>query len=571
MNRLYCLIIVLFCLLQSTFAFADSLTFDISGVPDSARKNIEERLRVLEQSYGESELSASDIQDLYKSAPTNIKQALEPFGYFRSTIRNQQLTNTGNKWIAHFNIMPGQRLLIDSISVSVTGPGKSNPELEKLVANFPLKLGQPLQTDAYETAKETFLLTANNEGYINATLEKKEIRINLQTYHAEIDLRLNTGERFYFGPVTFNTTPFSNQFLQRFVTFHQGEPFSSKTLLQLQQNLSKSRYFDQVVVTPEPKQAINHQVPVTVFLNVPKAKQYNVGFGYGTLTGPRVSMSADYRRIGDSGQHFTTQIKLSTLLSGIAAKYYIPGHDPLNEQYTLGADTQKFTPKNGHSFSETFSASYNKNINDWQHNLSLNYLIERYQVENQPSEVSRLLYPSYTLSRVKVDNLIYPLFGTSLNFTLRGASDDVLASTSFVQAEIKGKYIFSPTTVSRVIVRGDLGYTIVNDLYRLPLSLRYFAGGLGSVRGYPTSSLGPGRYLKTASIEYQHKIYGNVSGAVFYDAGTATDHFNSYMYRGQGVGLIYNSVVGPIQFYVAHAPVSPGKSYSFEFSIGPEL
>lgn len=570
MKRLYCIFISLFCLLQSSFAFADlTLSLDISGVSAPARKNIEERLRVLEQSYGE--LSVENIQDFYKNAPSNIKQALEPFGYFRSEINSQQLTHTGDKWIAHFRISPGRQLSIDHISVSITGPGETNPELKKLIADFPLKSGQPLQTNQYETAKETFLLTANNAGYLNAVLVKKEIRINLQTYHADINLRLDTGERYYFGPVSFSNTPFSDRFLQRFVTFHQGEPFSSKTLLQLQEDLNKSHYFDQIIVTPEPKQAINHQVPIKVFLTVPKAKQYNFGLGYGTSTGPRVMMSADYRRIGDSGQHFTTQMKLSKVLSGLAAKYYIPGHNPLTEQYALGVDTQKFTPKNGKSFSGTFSGSYNKNINDWQHNVSLNYLVERFQVEQQSSEVSRLLYPSYTLTRTKADNPIYPLWGSSFNFTLRGASEHTFASTSFIQSEIKGKYIFSPTTASRVIVRGDFGYTVVKDLYKLPLSMRYFAGGLGSVRGYPVSSIGPGRYLETASLELQHQIYGNISGAVFYDVGTATDHLNDVLYRGEGVGIIYNSVVGPVQVYVGRAMNKPGKPYSLEFSIGPDL
>lgn len=468
-------------------------------------------------------------------------------------------------------LQPGTILRITQVDSDLQGPGKDNPELQKCFANFPLKRGQPFQTEAYEKAKNTLLQTANEQGYLKAMFIQHQVRINLKTNTAAVTLQLETGPRFYFGPVSFSPTPFSNDFLQRFVTFHRGEPFSSKTLLDFQQDLNKSRYFKEVIVTPDLKQVKGNQVPVHVSVTVPKAKQYNIGLGYGTFTGPRLTLGTDFRRIGDSGQHFTTQIKYSSVLSGLAAKYFIPGKNPLTDQYALSADAQKFTPKNGQSFSEKFSGSYSKTWHEWQHTLSLNYLIERFRVEQNPSEVSRLFYPSYTMSRMKVDNLINPANGTVFNLTLQGASEHVISATSFLQSEVKGKYFLSPTDASRIILRANLGYTVVNDLARLPLTLRYFAGGLNSVRGYDFSSIGPGRYLETASAEYQHRIYGQVSGAIFYDVGTATNHFNDKLFRGEGVGLIYNSVIGPIQVYVGKAMSKPGKPLSVQFSIGPDL
>ncbi len=571
MKRFLTLIILFICLLQSSLAFSNqSINFNISGVSEPLRKNILDRLTALQQSYG-TELNVTDIQALYKNAPANIRSALEPFGYFKAEIKKQQLVYRDNQWHLNFSILPGPILFITAVETTLSGPGQDDPELQKLLAHFPLQSGQPFQTEAYEKAKDILFMTANNQGYLQAVLTKKEVRIDLSSYTASIILHMNTGPRFYFGPILFSSNPFSTEFLQRFVAFKPGEPFSSKTLLKLQEDLSKSHYFEQVIVTPDIKTAENYRVPIHVFLTVPKAKQYNVGVGYGTFTGPRLTLGADYRRVGSNGQHFTVQMKASSVLSGLAAKYFIPGKNPLTDQYTLGADAQKFSPKNGQSFSETFSASYIKNLNDWQHNFTLNYLIERFQVNNDPSEVSRLLYPSYALSRIKMDNLIYPRFGSAINFTLQGASRNVLASTSFIQSEIKGKYIFSPTSASRVILRGDLGYTVVNDLSRLPLTLRYFAGGLGSVRGYGYSSIGPGRYLKTASIEYQHQIYGNFSGAVFYDVGTATNHFNDVLQRGEGVGVVYNSILGPVQVYLARAMNKRGKPFALELSIGPDL
>lgn len=553
------------------FACADeTLHIHLSGIAAAPAATIQDRLNKTMQDYGEH-LNTHDIENIYLHAPAQIKTALEPFGYFKATIFNRRLTHQGHQWTADFFIAPGPALPITSLAVSIAGAGKNNEKLQTLLQHFPLHEGDTFLAEDYEKAKDTLLETANQAGYLHATFSHKEVQINLHNYTARIFLELQTGPRFYFGTITFNQTPFSRDFLQRFVTIKKGEPFSSETLLKFQQDLNKSRYFKEVIITPDITHTEDALVPIDVALQFPKAKQYNLGVGYGTFTGPRLTLGTEYRRIGENGQHFTAQIKISSVLSGLAAKYFIPGKNPLTDQYTLGADAQKFIPKNGQSFSENFSGSYIKTLPNWQHALNINYLIERYQVDNDPSELSRMLYPSYTLTHIQADNLITPHIGSSVNLTLQGASQHVLSAVNFMQTELKGKYITSPTENSRLILRGDIGYTAVDNLSRLPLTLRFFAGGLGSVRGYAYGSIGPGRYLETASIEYQHRIYDHFNGAIFFDAGTANDHFNVGIQRGAGLGIIYNSIVGAVQIYVARALSKPGLPYSIEFSIGPDL
>ena len=115
---------------------------------------------------------------------------------------------------------------------------------------------------------------------------------------------------------------------------------------------------------------------------------------------------------------------------------------------------------------------------------------------------------------------------------------------------MQDKYIFSPTDDSRILLRTDLGYTVVHDFNDLPLSLRFFAGGTQSVRGYEYQSLGVpdgGRYLAVGSVEYQHLIIGNWSAAAFWDEGNAFDNFNQGLDRGVGVGIVYKTPIGQIR------------------------
>jgi translocation and assembly module TamA len=382
---------------------------------------------------------------------------------------------------------------------------------------------------------------------------------------------MDSGLRYYFGSVSFDKSPFAPRFLQRFVPFHPNEPFSSQKILKFQQDLMSSRYFREVVITPEFDRAQNFRVPTQVQLSVPKEKQYKFGAGYGTFTGPRILFGMDWRRIGDEGQHFTALLKWSPVLQGIAAKYFIPGANPLTDQYTFGANIQEFKPQNGESFSEAINAAYLKMIGDWQHSFTLNLLNERYSFNDQPRRNSHELYPSYNVSRIVADNLIDPHSGKMLNFTLQGSNERIFSTTSFIQSELKAKYIFSPTSPSRVILRGDLGYTVVNDLNQLPLTLQYLVGGPGSIRGYNYGSIGPGRYIEIISAEYQHRIVDNLYGALFYDIGTATNKFNTEFKRGDGLGFVYISSIGPIQIYLTHRETGPIYSRKIIFSIGPDF
>lgn len=552
------------------WASATTLQMQISGLSGSILKNVQERLLLSQTAYSET-LTPEVVQTFYKNAPDNIRKAIEPFGFFNADIQ-ANLTQSGDNWQASFTIHPGTPVRITAVHINITGPGKNNNELLQHVAHFPIQAGQVFDASHYDKAKQNLFQTANEQGYLHANFENKIIRIDIKNNSAVIILTLNTGPRYYFGRVTFNQNTFSDKFLERFLSFHEGDPFSSPKLIKFQQNLSNSNYFQEVNVTPNLNQIENVNVPIDVALKANKSQRYNLGLGYGTFTGPRLTLSTNLRHLTDTGHHLDMQVKLSEVLSGLAAQYVIPGQNPLTDQYTIGANTQKFSPKNGNSISKSLSLGYTKTMNDWKWSTTANYLREHYNIIGSPSHNSRILYPSLSLSRINADDAINIHYGSKIDWVIRGASTKVVSNVTFAQTELKGKFIYSPTQLSKIILRGDIGYTTVADLNMLPISLQFYAGGLDSIRGFPYSYFGPGRYLKVASIEFQHRLYDKISGAVFYDVGTADNHINSPMGRGTGIGLIYESAIGPIKGYAGLGRLQ-GKPRHFaaEFSLGPDL
>src|SRR5690606_23465332 len=126
---------------------------------------------------------------------------------------------------------------------------------------------------------------------------------------------------------------------------------------------------------------------------------------------------------------------------------------------------------------------------DWTFSQSLSYLTEDFEVAAQTGR-SRLLMPGLSWSRLRADSPVRPDRGSRIDLELRGASDTLGSDTSFVQAVTSTKWIWPGPNGARWLVRGAFGMTRKSEFSELPPSVRFFAGGDASVRGYKFKSLG---------------------------------------------------------------------------------
>jgi outer membrane protein insertion porin family len=149
---------------------------------------------------------------------------------------------------------------------------------------------------------------------------------------------------------------------------------------------------------------------------------------------------------------------------------------------------------------------------------------------------------------------------------------------------------FTPLPLSTVLMlRSDLGYGGGLNDKTLPFFKAYYGGGVGSVRGYETASLGP-QDIQGNTIGGRRKIIGNaelffplpgtkpgdqsVRLSVFADAGQIHDagfqpELESFRYS-TGIGLAWNSPVGPLKFSYG-VPINKkvgDKVQHFQFQVG---
>jgi translocation and assembly module TamA len=135
-------------------------------------------------------------------------------------------------------------------------------------------------------------------------------------------------------------------------------------------------------------------------------------------------------------------------------------------------------------------------------------------------------------------------------------------------------------TKNRFIFRGTVGGSLTGQFEQLPSSVRFFAGGAQSVRGFGYQALGPidqndkvvgGKHLVIGSVEYERRFAGKWGAAFFFDVGNAVDDFRDKLEQGAGVGIRWHSPVGPIRVDVASAIRREGYPLRLHINVGPDL
>lgn len=566
-------------LLSAAGVRADQVAVRVLGVAPQIEQAIRSRLSI-ERERGHALLGPLRVQRLHRRASDEIRQALQPFGYYSASI-SASLDRTGEEtWQATYRVDTGPPVKVSDVDIRITGPGARDPALTRWRQDFPLRPGDVLRHGPYEEAKSGLLRVLRERGYLDAELERHEIGVRVADLSARIDLAVRTGPRYRFGEVTFNEVPLRESFLERFVPFEPGEPYDAEKIFQLQRNLIDSDYFQRADVAPKTGEATAQEVPVGVELTMRPKSRYTAGVGYATDTGPRITLGLERRWANGRGHRYGIDAMLSKVRNTVTARYTIPLQRPMTDSIGLLAQREQKDTGAVSRETDTLAASVTHQLGKWRRIIGVNYDTERYRVGSHPEQHSTMIYPHVGVHRIRARERIVPLRGWRLDADLKLASEDYGSSTSLAQLELRGKDI-RPLLGGRLLTRADIGFSEVSNFDKLPVSLRFFAGGDQSVRGFAYESLGPtdeegtvtgGKYLVVGSVEYDRYFTERTGAAVFVDTGNALNSLKDIsLERGIGVGARWRLPFGVIRLDLALAESREKPSYRLHLSIGPEL
>ncbi len=555
---------VLLCLLAAGVVRAAGVSVEVRGVDDELRANVLSYLSFERYKKGGVELTADTVDRLHNRVEREVEAALRPFGYYDPQVQSTVTQDNGN-WKLVVDINPGAPVIVEHIQVTIDGPGEQDPLFRRILRRLPLHKGDRLNHKAYEEIKSELQRTAATYGYLDAKLIHNEMVVDPANHRANISLEMDTGERYRFGKTTITQTVIRDSLVRRYLRYHEGDYFDVTQVLRTQFALDDSQYFADLEVLPGKPDTDNHIVPVQISAKASRRHRYTFGAGYATDTGPRGTLGFEDRRVNDRGHVFSIELQAAQVTKySLQSRYTIPIGDPAVENFTLRGSVEQRNWGDVTTNTLSVGPSVTALTGRWQHVWAVNAVrTQTTSVYLPNTQTDSLLVPELDLASVPKGYLGEPLFERPLYIEIKGSHSSLGSNSNWLQAHVQAERVFPLAPKWHLLLRGEVGATLVSEFSQLPTVFRFFAGGDNSVRGFAYNDLSPtqmthvcatyakdgigcetftyikvgGKDIITGTVEVVRDLPKNLGLATFFDYGNAFDRFGTKLAYSAGIGL----------------------------------
>jgi len=529
--------------------------------------------------------SAGSLRRYASTAEAQVEEALRALGYYSPMIQWEVVEQPGDDETPArlvLTVQPGEPVRVRSRQVSIEGPASRDPDFVGTLPEKPSE-GDVLNHGQYSTLRQTIQNRATRLGYFDGEFTTRRLEVNPEQHTADISLVFRSGVRYRLGEVSFKEGHgFEEQLLERFVRFEPGEIYHADKVARLSGDLSNSGYFSGVDIDASPGKAEEGVIPVSVDLTTRPPRSVAAGVGFSTDVGPRFSGNWREHWINPMGHRRGAQTELSAPRQNVGAWYELPLDPPMTDSIRLSAGYQREDIEDVESELLTLGQQWKHQLdNGWLQVASIRWEGERFRIGDEDPEQSSLLLPGLGYSKLQADSPLDPSRGYRIQFDVTGSHRAVISDVDILHANVLVKGLYTLADNHRFLSRFQFGGVATNRFSDVPPSLRFFAGGDQTVRGYGYETLSPrnsedvaigGRYLMVGSVEYQYEFTENWRVAAFVDEGNAMDDLSDPLATGAGLGIRWISPVGPLRLDVAKG-LDPefGGEWRIHFSMGPEL
>ena len=529
--------------------------------------------------------SAGSLRRYASTAEAQVEEALRALGYYSPMIQWEVVEQPGDDETPArlvLTVQPGEPIRVRSRQVSIEGPASRDSDFVGTLPEKPSE-GDVLNHGQYSTLRQTIQNRATRLGYFDGEFTTRRLEVNPEQHTADISLVFRSGVRYRLGEVSFKEGHgFEEQLLEQFVRFEPGEIYHADKVARLSGDLSNSGYFSGVDIDASPGKAEDGVIPVSVDLTTRPPRSVAAGVGFSTDVGPRFSGNWREHWINPMGHRRGAQTELSAPRQNVGAWYELPLDPPMTDSIRLSAGYQREDIEDVESELLTLGQQWKHQLdNGWLQVASIRWEGERFRIGDDDPEQSSLLLPGLGYSKLQADSPLDPSRGYRIQFDVTGSHRAVISDVDILHANVLVKGLYTLADNHRFLSRFQFGGVATNRFSDVPPSLRFFAGGDQTVRGYGYETLSPrnsedvaigGRYLMVGSVEYQYEFTENWRVAAFVDEGNAMDDLSDPLATGVGLGIRWISPVGPLRLDVAKG-LDPefGGEWRIHFSMGPEL
>ncbi|MGP4123495.1 MAG: autotransporter assembly complex protein TamA [Sodalis sp. (in: enterobacteria)] len=580
MKALYGRKSLFFCvLLLMPQAHSANVSLQVEGLSGDLRRNVLARLSTI----GSDEVTTdARFQNRVDNA---VREGLQKLGYYSHTIDFVfKRAVKGGRDVLLARITLGKPVKIAGVNIILRGAAREDDDYRQWISDGKRALGAVLKHDAYDRLKNGFSSLALRKGYFDAEFRNSHLAVAPSRYQAYWDIDFDSGQRYRFGKVRFHGTQIREDYLQNLAKVCEGKPYSSELLAELNHRLVSTQWFKSVVISPDFSTGKQSKTLPLDAIVIPRSRNnLEAGVGYTTDIGLRLKTSWNKPWLNSRGHSLQTSLSLSAPKQSAHVSYKVQLLQDSPEQYSLlqgGFKREDINDTQADSATLNL-ARYWELSSGWKRFINLRWSLERFTRANL-IDTTMLIYPGVSINRTRQHRSLLLSWGDRQRYSLDVSNTVWGSDIDFVILQAQNVWIRTLVEKHRFVARCNLGWIKTNDFQRVSPSLRFFAGGDRSVRGYKYKSLSPrddsgkltgASKLATGSLEYQYNVVGKWWGTVFVDSGAAVNDIKQSNFKiGVGVGVRWQSPVGSVKLDVA-APVADENERGVQFYIGlgPEL
>lgn len=534
------------------------------------------------QRYRElDDLSDGELDRLIESSQANVAELAATLGYFSPEIRVERRFAPGTGRLVTVGVQAGSPAKIAEVRLRFSGALADDPQAlslrNKLTSAWSLPVGARFTQDGWSDAKRKALRELTRQHYPGGQIEHSLADVDASRNSVVLEVTLNSGALYRWGSIEVTGLErYDSVLTERLARLPKGSPYDLDTLVAAQRRLTESGYFDSAYINLDMESPPN-AARARISVQETPMKRIKLGVGASTDSGLRLRAEHTHMQMPVLGWRADSTFAIDQVSRSIRVATLSP---PDLNDWRINALAEAKNEEAG-SFkvgSQRFRGGFTKQTDRLDRSYFLQYdRADSVTNDTIRSSNSQTVTANYGIALRRFDSLPFPSNGWGLNLELGGGTTLGSRRVPFTRVLSRWQGIWSLGDVQsdneslarsgRISLHAEVGGVIPREDIRLPATLLFLAGGGRSVRGYGLNSIGvssgsdqvsPGRYLVTASMEWQRPLLikdlpSDWETAYFIDTGAVSNSpTDLQLQTGIGAGLRWKTPIGPLEMSLAY-------------------